>query len=947
MSDESKDYKATLNLPKTGFPMKANLAQREPDMLKKWHTPNAEGLDLYGQLRAARVGRDKFILHDGPPYANGDIHIGHSVNKVLKDVIVKSRILSGYDAPYVPGWDCHGLPIEHNVEKKIGKAGEKVDFKTFRQKCREYAAKQVEGQKRDFVRLGVIGDWHNPYLTMNPVVEADTIRALGKIAENGHLVKGYKPVYWSVVGASALAEAEVEYQDKTSFSIYVSFPVVDVAALERITGPLAGAGEIAVAIWTTTPWTLPANRAVSLSPELDYVVVALNAAGRAQRLILAEALLDDVLAQIGAESHEIVARVKGAALKHILLQHPFYGERQVPVLLGDHVTTDAGTGCVHTAPDHGMDDFVVAARYGIGTLNYIDDKGYYRDDVPGFAGDHVYKVDDKVVALLAEKGRLLAQGKITHSFPHCWRTKTPLIFRATPQWFISMHANGLLDSAKEAVKGVRWLPSWGQARIEAMLNNSPDWCVSRQRTWGVPIALFIHKDSEELHPETPRLIEAVAQKVEKEGMDAWFDLDPTELLGADADQYIKVTDTLDVWFDSGVTHATVIGRREELRYPADLYLEGSDQHRGWFQSSLKTAIAINGNAPYKAVLTHGFTVDAQGHKMSKSLGNVIAPQKVINELGADVLRLWVAATDFSGEMGVSDEILKRTADSYRRIRNTARFMLSNLDGFDPAQNAVAESDMVWLDRWIMDRAAALQDEIVSLYEQYSLHTIYQKLHNFCVNELGGFYLDIIKDRIYTCGTDSHPRRSAQTAIYHVAEAFVRWIAPILSFTADEIWQYMPGARGATVFTQEWYALPRLPASADIGLADWQTIAAVKEAVNKVIEDERRAGRVKGGLQTEAVLYVTPELKTVLDKIGDELRFVTITSAASVQTGDPEGKGAPSLLDGLRVAITASDKEKCVRCWHFRSDVGSHPDHPELCSRCVENVAGSGETRRFA
>ena len=944
MTETSKDYKATLNLPKTAFPMKANLAQREPEMLERWQQQ-----DLYQQMRTARAGCEPFILHDGPPYANGDIHIGHSVNKILKDIIVKSKVLSGFDAPYVPGWDCHGLPIEHNVEKKVGKAGVKVDHKTFRQKCRDYAGKQVDGQKRDFVRLGVTGDWDNPYLTMDYGVEADIIRALGKIAENGHLVKGYKPVYWSVVGGSALAEAEVEYQDKTSFSIYVSFPVADEAALQRAVGDIGGDGPVSVVIWTTTPWTLPANRAVSVNPELDYVVVACRIDGAPQRLIVAEALMADALAQVGIEDFEVVARFDGAKLEKLTLNHPFY-ERQVPVLLGGHVTTEAGTGCVHTAPDHGMDDFVVAGKYGIDTLNYIDDKGVYRDDVPLFAGEHVYKVDEKVIAVLQEHGRLLAQSQITHSFPHCWRTKTPLIFRATPQWFISMTAKGLLASARDAVKAVEWLPDWGRARMEAMLNNSPDWCISRQRTWGVPIALFIHRETQELHPDTPRLIEAVAQRVEKDGMDAWFDLDASELLGDEAEQYDKVTDTLDVWFDSGVTHFSVIEQREELRYPADLYLEGSDQHRGWFQSSLKTALAINGTAPYKAVLTHGFTVDAQGRKMSKSLGNVISPQKVVNELGADVLRLWVAATDFSGEMSVSDEILKRTADSYRRIRNTARFMLSNLDGFDPASHSVASADMVLLDRWIMDRTAALQDQLLAYYDEYNFHQIYQKLHNFCVNELGGFYLDIIKDRIYTCAADSLARRSAQTAIFHVVEAFVRWLAPILSFTADEIWRCLPGDRGEPVFTQRWYTLERMPADAAISVADWDVIIGIKHAVNKVIEDERKAGNVKGGLQTEATLYLTPALKQVVDKIGDELRFVTITSAATAVVCDGDelaDQGRETAVEGLRVAVKMSEHDKCVRCWHMRDDIGQDPDNPELCARCVTNVDGDGEVRHFA
>ncbi len=946
MTDSNRtDYKATLNLPRTAFPMKANLAQREPAMLERW-----QDLDVYARMRTARAGREKFILHDGPPYANGEIHIGHAVNKVLKDIVVKSRVLSGFDAPYVPGWDCHGLPIEHNVEKKIGKAGDKVDHRTFRRKCGEYALKQVAGQKRDFIRLGVTGDWEHPYLTLDKRMQADTIRALGKVAENGSLVKGYKPVYWSVVGGSALAEAEVEYQEKTSFSIYVTFPVADPGALEALTGPLAGGGEPSVVIWTTTPWTLPANRAVAVNRELDYVVVAAEKDGRPLRLILAEELVEDTLAAAGIESHRILARLQGEKLEHLQLQHPFYEKRRVPVLLGDHATTETGTGCVHIAPDHGMDDFEVAGKYGVDTLNYIDDRGLYRDDVPLFAGEHVYKVDEKIVDLLAQRGHLLASGKLTHSFPHCWRTKTPLIFRATPQWFISMSARGLLAQAREAAQTVQWLPEWGRARMEAMLANSPDWCVSRQRTWGVPITLFIHRETQELHPDTPALIEAVARRVEADGMDAWFDLEPAELLGDEAAQYEKVTDTLDVWFDSGVTHYTVLGRREELGYPADLYLEGSDQHRGWFQSSLKTALAINGSAPYRAVLTHGFTVDAQGRKMSKSVGNVVSPQKVVNELGADVLRLWVAATDFSGEMSVSDEILKRTADSYRRVRNTARFMLSNLDGFDPAAHAVAVEDMVWLDRWVMDRTARLQDEIRALYDEYNFHTIYQRLHNFCVNDMGGFYLDIIKDRVYTCPADSPARRSAQTAIHGVAEAFTRWIAPILSFTADEIWQHLPGERDETVFTAEWHELPRLPRDAALTAQDWAEVARVKEAVNKVLEEARGAGTVRGALQAEVTLYAVPDVAAVLDKLGDELRFVTITSTARVESRSPDEldqAGAPSPLEGLRVGVVASGHTKCVRCWHHREEVGADARHPELCGRCVENLEGDGERRVYA
>ena len=930
------DYKTTLNLPNTGFAMKANLAQREPDMLKQW-----QASDLYQQIRAARVGREQFILHDGPPYANGDIHIGHAVNKILKDIIVKSKTLSGFDAPYVPGWDCHGLPIEHNVEKKIGKAGDKVDVKTFRNKCREYAAKQVEGQKADFVRLGVLGEWDKPYLTMDYKFEADIIRALGKIAENGHLHKGFKPVYWSVVGGSALAEAEVEYQDKTSFSIDVKFAFVDQAAIAKAITELSGSGKISLVIWTTTPWTLPANQAVSANAEVDYALVQVGD----ERLLIAETLIGSVLARAKIESHEIVGRVKGAALESLLLQHPFYA-RQVPVILGDHVTTDAGTGFVHTAPDHGADDFNVGVKYGIGTLNYIDDHGTYRANVEIFAGDHVYKVDEKVIALLIEKNALLAQAKITHSFPHCWRTKTPLIFRATPQWFVSMSKNNLRDQVAQAVESVEWVPDWGKARIDAMLATSPDWCISRQRTWGVPIALFVNKETQELHPETARLIEAVAQKVEQGGMDAWFELDALELLGADADKYQKVTDTLDVWFDSGVTHYAVLAQRAGLRFPADLYLEGSDQHRGWFQSSLKTSMAMHAVPPYKTVLTHGFVVDAQGRKMSKSIGNVIPPQKVMNDLGADVLRLWVAATDFSTEMSVSDEILKRTADSYRRIRNTARFILSNLTGFNPATDAVPVENMLQLDRWIVARTAQLQQEIIAAYDSYQLHLIYQKLHNFCVVELGGFYLDIIKDRQYTVKGDALARRSAQTALQYVIEAMVRWIAPILSFTADEIWKEIAGERESNVFVAEWYELPTMPADS---FADsyWELIAQVKDAVNKVLEAKRTAGEVGGSLGAEVVLYCDEKLQSELSKLANELRFVLITSTAEIRPISEAQNAETTDVAGLQVAVKKSEHAKCERCWHHRADVGANAAHPTICLRCVTNVDGAGEARQFA
>ncbi|WCN07692.1 isoleucine--tRNA ligase [Marinomonas mediterranea] len=938
------DYKPTLNLPNTDFPMRGDLAKREPAMLKRW-----QDMDLYQKMREVSKGRKPFILHDGPPYANGSIHIGHAVNKILKDIIVKSKTVSGYDAPYIPGWDCHGLPIEHKVEQMIGKAGDKVSFKEFRAKCREYAYSQIEEQKKDFIRLGIQGDWEKPYLTMNFDTEANIVRALGKIAENGHLVKGFKPVYWSVVGGSALAEAEVEYQDKTSLSLDVRYAPQDEAALTAKFSDVEGEGKVSVVIWTTTPWTLPASQAVSIHPEFNYALVEVDMGLGKERLILAEDMIDSVMTRYGVSDYRIVGRAVGKDLNGTVLNHPFL-KRDIPVILGEHVTTEAGTGCVHTAPDHGVDDFNVGRENGLGTINLVQDNGVYSEAAGEFAGMHVYKVDTAILDALNRNEALVFESKIFHSYPHCWRTKTPLIFRATPQWFISMDEKGLLDEAKEAVNGVKWVPTWGQNRMEGMLNNSPDWCVSRQRTWGVPIALFIHKETQELHPDTPRLIEDVAKRIEKVGMDAWFDLTPEELLGDEADSYSKVTDTLDVWFDSGVTHYSVVDQREELSFPADLYLEGSDQHRGWFQSSLKTSIAIRGEAPYKQVLTHGFTVDGDGRKMSKSLGNVVSPQKVMSTLGADIIRLWVAATDYTGEMTVSDEILKRVADSYRRIRNTARFMLANLNGFDPAKDMVESDQMIALDRWIVDRAAQLQKEIEEAYNEYQFHSVNQKIQNFCSVDLGGFYLDVIKDRQYTTQPDSLARRSAQTALYHIVEAFTRWISPILSFTADEIWQSLPGEHGESVFLETWYeGLTELSGEERFGRDFWKQVLEAKVAINKVLEAARNEGKIKASLSAEITLFCDDNLKSVLDQLGDELRFVLIASDVKVLPfSDASENAVESELDGLKVVVATSSNEKCVRCWHHREEVGKREEHPELCDRCISNLPeGEGEQRLYA
>lgn len=926
------DYKDTLNLPQTAFPMKANLANREPEMLKRW-----QAMDLYGKMRAAQAGRPKYVLHDGPPYANGEIHIGHAVNKVLKDMIVKSRAMGGYDAPYVPGWDCHGLPIELNVEKKVGKPGHKVDAETFRVKCREYAQRQVDQQREAFKRLGVIGDWDKPYLTMNYQYEADQIRTLGKIAANGHLHKGFKPVHWCMDCGSALAEAEVEYQDKTSPAIDVCFAFKDTAALAAAIG-CAIDGAVDIIIWTTTPWTLPANLAVAVHPELEYVLATVN--GR--QIIVAEALLESVAKRAGAEAASVVAQFKGAVLEKLQLAHPFYA-RDSLLILGDHVTTDAGTGAVHTAPGHGADDFTVGQHYGLEVLNPVAGNGVFVEDLPLFAGQHVMKANPQIVELLEQKERLWAHEPIQHSYPHCWRHKTPIIFRATPQWFVSMHKNGLLEKTLDAVEAVEWLPGWGKKRITSMMEGRPDWCISRQRTWGVPIAFFIDRETAELHPETERLVEEVAQRVEEKGIEAWFQLDAEELLGADAARYEKVLDTLDVWFDSGVSHECVIRSLEDLSFPADMYLEGSDQHRGWFQSSLLTSVAVNGCAPYKAAMTHGFTVDEQGRKMSKSMGNVIAPQKVMQTLGADILRLWVAATDYSDEMAVSDEIFKRTADSYRRIRNTARFLLSNLNGFTPATDALAFDDMLALDQWVLQRAAKLQEELLEAYEHYQFHVIYQKLHNFCIVELGGFYLDVVKDRQYTMYAESKGRRSAQTALYHLAEALVRWIAPIMGFTADELWSHLPGEHGETVFTETWYDIPLGQLDTTMDTTFWAQVQKVKNAVNKELENQRAAAGLKSSLGAEVTLYCDDALLADLSKLDDELRFVLICSKATLAPVSEGDSAAATEIDGLRLALVASEAAKCERCWHHRDDVSAEG----ICSRCDKNLKAPGEERQFA
>jgi len=940
--ENGKDYKGTINLPETAFAMRGDLPKREPGMLAGWQRDG-----LYAKVRARNAGKPAFILHDGPPYANGNIHIGHAVNKVLKDIVVKSKLMAGFDAPYVPGWDCHGLPIELAVEKKFGKVGVKLDATQFREKCREYAAEQIAGQSRDFQRLGVLGAWDKPYRTMDFAFEAEMLRALAKIVERGHLARGVKPVHWCFDCGSALAEAEIEYADKTSPTVDVAYVAVDPAAVAKAFG-VDSAEPVAVPIWTTTPWTLPASMAVTLGPELEYVLVR----GPQGLLVLAEALAEAALQRYGVESVEILGRASGAALEHQLLRHPFYA-RSVPVILGEHVTTDAGTGAVHTAPGHGQEDFAVGQKYGIETVNPVDGKGVYLPNTELFAGQHIWKANDAIVELLRERGVLLASSKLSHSYPHCWRHKTPVAFRATPQWFISMQQAGLRDDALKAIDGVRWIPDWGQARIKGMIDGRPDWCISRQRTWGVPIALFVDKLSGEPHPDSVALMRKAADLVAERGIDAWFELEPETLLGPDAAKYDKITDILDVWFDSGVTHQAVLAARPEdgLAKPADLYLEGSDQHRGWFHSSLLTGVAMDGTAPYRQVLTHGFTVDAQGRKMSKSVGNVVEPQKVIDALGADVLRLWIASTDYRNEMSVSDDILKRSADSYRRIRNTARFLLGNLDGFDPAAHRVAAGDCLLLDRWAMAKARQLHERVTQAYADYDFARVVAMLQNFCTNEMGALYLDVTKDRLYTMPTGSLGRRSAQSAMYAIVQVLVRALAPILSFTAEEIWQHIPGAKAESVFLQDNAAIDALLPPDGASLAadgDAMTqLLAMREAVSKVLEPMRADGRIGAALQTEITVYADAAPLAGEPGIADEYRFLFITSGLAIRPLAEAGGDAVA-VDGVpfKVRAEVSGHGKCVRCWHYRDSVGRDAGDPELCDRCIDNVRGAGETRRY-
>ncbi|MDB5812237.1 MAG: isoleucine-tRNA ligase [Betaproteobacteria bacterium] len=933
------DYKKTLNLPDTPFPMRGDLAKREPLMLKAWQERK-----LYERIRAASAGRPKFILHDGPPYANGDIHIGHAVNKILKDIIVKSKSLAGFDAPYVPGWDCHGMPIEVQIEKQFGKT---LSVEEVQRKSRAYASEQIERQKKDFIRLGVLGEWDNPYKTMDFKNEADEIRALGKLISKGYVYRGLKPVNWCFDCRSALAEAEVEYMDRKDIAIDVGFAFAEPEKIAAVFGlKVLPAAQGWIVIWTTTPWTIPANQALNVHPAFNYDLINTERG----LLILASDLRDACLTRYGLTG-QVVATCLGKQLEQIRFRHPFY-DRLSPVYMGEYVTLEQGTGIVHSAPAYGIEDFNSCRAYGLKDgeiLTPVLGDGRYAQSLDLFGGLNIWKANPQIVEKMREQGSLFHTVPFVHSYMHCWRHKSPIIYRATTQWFAGMDdvpgykgvkpAEALRKTSLRAVDATTFYPAWGKARLHGMIENRPDWTLSRQRQWGVPMPLFIRKETRELHPRTLELLEAVAQKVEKGGIEEWQRIDVPVLLGADADLYEKIKDTLDVWFDSGSTHETVLrgSHANQLQFPADLYLEGSDQHRGWFHSSLLVSCMLNGVAPYKALLTHGFVVDGGGRKMSKSVGNVIAPQKVMDTLGADILRLWVAQTDYSGELSISDEILKRVVESYRRIRNTLRFLLANLADFDPAANMVPVEQWLDLDRYALALTRTLQDDLTNAYARYEFHVVAQKLVGFCSEELGGFYLDVLKDRLYTMSADSQPRRAAQSCLWHVTNSLLRLMAPILSFTADEAWQvFTPGAE-RSVFEEVLHALPpeRMDQSA---LDGWGDIRQAREIANKRVEEKRAQGLIGSSLQAELDIYASGKSYESLARLGDDLKFAFITSRATVH----QREGAE-----FQVEAVASLHKKCERCWHYRPDVGINPAHAEICGRCVANLYGSGEPRVYA
>lgn len=919
------DYGKTLQLPGTDFPMRGNLPKREPEMQTWW-----DEVDIYAKVLEKTKGRPKFILHDGPPYANGDIHIGHALNKVLKDFIVRYKSMAGFFAPYVPGWDTHGLPIEHAIinNEKIDR--HKVGAVEFRERCTQYALKYVEKQKGQFQRIGVRGDWQNPYITLKPEYEAQQIKVFGEMAKKGYIYKGLKAVYWSPSSETALAEAEIEYKDKRSASIYVAFPVVEGNEILK--------NGDKVIIWTTTPWTIPANLGISLNPEYEYSVVLHDGV----RYLIASGLLDSVVKTLEWQTYSVEATCKGEDLTGVICRHPFY-DRKSPLLFGEHVTLEAGTGCVHTAPGHGEDDFNIGQKYGLDVLCPVDERGYLTKEAPGFDGIFYEDANKLVTEKLREVGALLHLNFITHSYPHDWRSKKPIIFRATEQWFASI--DGFREEALKAIQNVKWIPSWGEIRLHNMIADRGDWCISRQRIWGVPIPIFYCRDCNNplINDDT---INKVSELFRKEGSTSWFARDTKELMPEGCScpkcggtEFRKETDIMDVWFDSGSSHQAVLKEREELAWPADLYLEGSDQYRGWFNSSLSTAVAVTGQAPYKGVLSHGFTLDGEGRKMSKSLGNVIAPQQIMDKLGADILRLWVASVDYQSDVRISDNILKQIAEVYRKIRNTFRFLLGNLNGFDPAKDKVDFAQLGEIDRYMLLKNQRVIEKVRKAYDAYQFHTVFHTIHNFCTVDLSAFYLDISKDRLYTEAKASQKRRAAQTVLFEILMDFVRLVTPIIPHTADEVWKYIPGVEEISVQLTD---MPDVNADLfnDELESKWDRLLLIRDEINKALEDARKEKVIGQSLGALIALYPEKEAHSLLLAAGDLKEFF-IVSGVELHDAAKEVPEEAMKLEGISIIVRPADGEKCERCWIISTEVGQNPEHPTLCPRCESVLKEEG------
>lgn len=937
------DYKKTLNLPRTMFSMRGDLLKKEPKILKNWYENN-----LYQLIRKKNKHKKIFFLHDGPPYANGNIHIGHAVNKILKDIIIKSKNMSGFDAPYIPSWDCHGLPIEQKVEETSKLSQKKVSTLDFQKKCREYAQNQVEKQKKDFIRLGVIGDWENAHLTMNFKNEANIIRTLSKIIKKKYLYRDFKPIYWCLQCTSSLSDAEIEYSKKKSDSIIVGFKSVNREIIKRLFHcQNLNTKAIYLLVWTTTPWTLPSSKAISIHPNFEYQLIET----KNWNLIIAKELVQNVLNILKVKEWTEINCIQGKLLENIKFLHPFFENVNVPIILGKHVTLESGTGAVHTAPDHGIDDYIISQKYNIKTSNLVDFKGDYISDIhPKLNGLNVLKCNSIIIELLIKNNTLFHHAFLTHSYPHCWRHKSPVIYRATPQWFIKIDQKKLRYKLLKETKRVRWVPEWGESRMMEMIKKRPDWCISRQRKWGVPMSIFIHKKTGKIHPNTVFLMEQVAKKVELKGIQAWWNITLKEILGQEDESYEKILDVLDVWFDSGNTHTSIeYENKKNTKKNADMYLEGSDQHRGWFMSSLIISTLIHEKAPYSEVLTHGFVVDGNGQKMSKSIGNTISPNDIVNTLGADILRLWVASSNYSNDLSISNEILKNSSDIYRRIRNTARFMLANIYDFNPKEDIVLKDNMILLDQWAIGQTKIVQEEIIKYYNNYNFHAVVKRLMYFCSIEMGSFYLDIIKDRQYTLKFNSQERRSSQTAMYYIINSLVRWIAPILSFTADELWSYLPENNSQYVFMEEWFEkLFDLNQDKLFNHQFWDQIIQIKHEINKFLEEEIKNKTINNSLEASIVLYVSPELLGKLEILGQEIKFIFLTSHVTVKlyNNAPKNVKKSANLRHLKVFIEKFNGEKCPRCWHYFTPTKNHVKNSGICNRCILNTIGNGEKRIF-